>query len=83
MDRDADSGSEQKRQPTYRQMGYYAIIGGVVAALSTPLLYVRWMRRSPFPWLSSESFEGFGWFAFVGGIVIVLVLIGSHGDTEA
>jgi len=73
---------EDRWQPTYRQMGRYAIEGLLLTLAATPLLYMRWMKRSPIPWLSTESFNGFGTFMLIAGVVIVLVRIGSHGDTD-
>ncbi len=73
---------DRPRQPTYRQMGRYAIEGLILTLAATPLLYMKWMKRSPLPWLSAESFNGFGVFLIIAGVIFVLVRIGSHGDTD-
>ena len=83
MGKHSESDRERQNLPTYRQMARYGVVGGLFTIFCTPLLYAKWMKRSPLPWLSSESFEGFGWFVLVVGVLITLVLIGSHGDTEA
>ena len=82
MGKGPKSDGENQNQPTYRQMGRYAMVGCLCVIFCIPLPYARWMKRSPLSWLSPESFEGFGWFLLVAGVVITLVLIGSHGDTE-
>jgi hypothetical protein len=64
-------------------MGRYAIEGLLLTLAATPLLYMKWMRRSPIPWLSEESFNGFGTFVLIAGVVFVLVRIGSHGDADS
>ena len=69
-------------QPSALQMGKYALLAACLAVLATPLLYIRWMKRSPLSWLSVESFEGFGWFVLITGVVVWLVLAGSHGDSD-
>ena len=76
----SEQSDQTPPQPTYRQMGRYALIGTVVTLALTPLIYARWMRRSPLPWLSDESFQNFGWFMLGTGVIVVLVMIGSHGD---
>jgi hypothetical protein len=68
------------QQPTYRQMGRYALEGIVLTLAVSPLLYMGWMKRSPLPWLSEESFRNFGWFVLAAGTIFVLVRIGSHRD---
>jgi hypothetical protein len=78
--REESQTEKLKQQPTYRQMGRYAVGGVLLTVLATPLLYAAWMRRSPLSWFSAESFVGFGWFVVIAGVVLVLVLIGSHGD---
>ena len=72
--------SQDPHQPTYRQMGRYALEGIVLTLAASPLLYIKLMRRSPFPWFSVDSFRNFGWLVLVAGVVFVLVRIGSHGD---
>jgi hypothetical protein len=63
-------------------MGRYAIEGLLLTFAAAPLLYITWMRRSPIPWLSVESFSGFGTFILIAGVVLVLVRIGSHGEAD-
>ena len=76
----SDKNDQSLKQPTYRQMGRYAVIGTVATLAMIPLIYARWMRKSPLPWLSDESFHNFGWFVLGTGVIVVLILIGSHGD---
>ena len=79
---DEKSNTEGRPQPTYRQMGRYALEGLLFTIAASPLAYLKWMKRSPFPWLSEESFHGFGTFMLILGIVLVLARIGSHGDDD-
>ena len=81
-DRSQPKKQDHRLQPTYRQMGRYALEGLILAVAATPLMYMTWMRRSPIPWLSAESFSGFGTFMLIAGVVFVLVRIGSHGDHD-
>ena len=69
-------------EPSASQVGKYALLAAGLTVLAAPLLYIRWMKRSPLSWLSAESFEGFGWFVLVAGVVLWLVLVGSHGDSD-
>ena len=72
--------SQDPYQPTYRQMARYALEGIVLTLAASPLLYIKLMKRSPFPWFSEDSFRNFGWLVLIAGAVFVLVRIGSHGD---
>jgi len=72
----------ERPQPTYRQMGRYALEGILFTIAATPLAYLKWMKRSPFPWLSKESFHGFGTIVLILGVLLVLARIGSHGDKD-
>lgn len=69
--------------PTWRQIGWYAVVGALFTMLLVPALYLVRMRRSPLAWFSEESFKGFGTLVVVAGVFLVLVLIGSHGDPRA
>ena len=80
VDSRESDGRQNALQPTYRQMARYALEGIVLTVAVSPLLYLRWMRRSPFEWLSERSFDNFGWFVLAMGVVFVLVRIGSHSD---
>ena len=74
---------EDPNQPNFKQMAGYALAGIAFALLTGPMLYSRYIRKSDMDFWSMESISSFLPLWAISAVIIVLVLIGSHGDPDA